>query len=164
MGIGFTEVRQHFKRAQIDLGVRDTVESPRYLWEALLRAGTTEKKRVTGGATASAREKRHGVARAWETAADRWGPRVSEKGAHASCGSGNAGLLGRPGKGESGPGWVAGFCVGAGPSGREMGRARGEEGEGLGQLAGWADFWVWAGFGFPISLVFLSFLFQTHSN
>jgi len=30
--------------------------------------------------------------------------------------------------------------------------------------AGRADFWVWAGFGFPISLVFLSFLFQTHSN
>ena len=51
-----------------------------------------------------------------------------------------------------------------GRSGREVGRARGKEGEGLGQLAGWADFWVWAGFGFPISLVFLSFLFQTHSN
>jgi hypothetical protein len=45
-----------------------------------------------------------------------------------------------------------------------MGRARGEEGVGLGQLVGWADFWVWAGFGFPISLVFLSFLFQTYSN
>ena len=81
------------------------------------------------------------------------------------------GKRGRPGKGGSGPGWAAGtgdgsagFCVGAGPSGREMGRARGEEGESLGQLTGWADFWVWAGFGFPISLVFLSFLFQTHSN
>ena len=88
MGIGFTEVRQHFKRAQIDLGVRDTVESPRYLWEALLRAGTTEKKRVTGGATASAREKRHGVARAWETVADRWGHRIgnTDKLSHHSLG------------------------------------------------------------------------------
>ena len=50
------------------------------------------------------------------------------------AGAGSAGLLGR--------------------SGREMGRARGEEGEGLGQLAGWADFWVWAVFGFSIFLVF----------
>ena len=82
-----------------------------------------------------------------------------------------AGKRGRPGKGGSGPGWAAGageasagFCVGAGPSGREMGQARGEEGEGLGPLTRWADLWVWAGFGFPISLVFLSFLFQTHSN
>ena len=49
MGIGFTEVRRRFKRAQIDLGVRDTAESPRDLREALLRAGTTEKKRVTSG-------------------------------------------------------------------------------------------------------------------
>ena len=65
---------------------------------------------------------------------------------------------------------------GGGPVAALLGRARGERagegaglarwlgrGEGKGAL-GWADFWVWAGFGFPISLVFLSFLFQTHSN
>ena len=49
MGVGFTEVRRRFKRAQIDLGVRDTAESPRDLQEALLRAGTMEKKGLTGG-------------------------------------------------------------------------------------------------------------------
>ena len=87
-------------------------------------------------------------------------------------GEGVSACWARRGGGDARPHcWAAGtgegsasFCVGAGPSGREMGQARGEEGEGLGQLAGWADFWVWAGFGFPISLVFLSFLFQTHSN
>ena len=43
----------------------------------------------------------------------------------------------------------------AGGLGRVLGKKR---------AAGWAGFRGWAGFGFPISLVFLSFLFQTHSN
>ena len=70
------------------------------------------------------------------------------------------------------------WAVALGPVRERVGRAgRGKEGGGrLGcwrwtgtsagkrRGAGWAGFRGWAGFGFPISLVFLSFLFQTHSN
>ena len=41
--------RGQIKGEAVILGLRDTAESPRDLREELLRAGTTEKKGVTGG-------------------------------------------------------------------------------------------------------------------
>ena len=82
-----------------------------------------ERKEMTGGVAVSVGGERDAALR---NVADGWARLVS----------------GRRGKQRSGERRVrGGGTVLLGRSEREVGRARGKEGEGLGQLAGWAGFW-----------------------
>ena len=137
MGVGFTEVRRRFKRAQIDLGVRDTAESPRDLREALLRAGMTEKIGLTGGALGSAGS------------------------AHAGCGS-----VG-PSAEEKTAAWIGpsvggGKREGAGP-GAGSWAAWDERKRGRGCGLGWAAFGFLLFLDFPNPFLFLFWFFKLKS-